>query len=243
MKKGFTLAEIMIVITCMALFVAFTIPAVAKYMLDSKFKTSYKKAYNAMSSLISSEHLRGQVPASGSTQGAASVFYSLLNNLAIKGFSPQSALDDGQISTLASYKTAVKFKDATGATVTFGAGDAIDALEDWTQTPSPWILSEDNIAYSVIAHSNTSCFTREKLNSLNNAADLANNACAIIVVDVNSVDNGPNIIEPQVKTGIDIDKKMQVLTGDRFYIYVGTNGISAGSKTKIISGRIMAGLD
>ena len=65
---------------------------------------------------------------------------------------------------------------------------------------------------------------------------------ADILVDVNGVTKGPNIIESQVKNGLTSGTKMNQLYGDRYYIYVGTDGVAAGPKATTVSGRLMSDL-
>ena len=60
---------------------------------------------------------------------------------------------------------------------------------------SPWIITEDNIAYSITTGED--CLTKEEINSKINHTAAAKASCLMIVADVNGLNNGPNMVDPQ----------------------------------------------
>lgn len=107
--------------------------------------------------------------------------------------------------------------------------------------------TEDNLAYLVTTAGSASsgggggatvatCGTKQDINAETNDAGAASKACVIVVVDVNGLSNGPNRVEPQIKTGA--SGALSSLTGDRYYIYVGMDGATAGGKSGSVTGRI-----
>ncbi len=240
-KKGFTLAEILIVLMVIGAIATMTIPSLMRGVTESQWKTAYKKAYNTVVNLTAMERISGQLPSTADNVGIIKMFQSLNSNLSIKDYASGAAgLQDGTTLTTASFFPAVKFTDAAGNLLDPGGDDVLDAsaIEDF----SPWVITEDNLAYLVTRKEGATCGTKQDINSATTEADAETASCVIVVVDVNGLTNGPNRVEPQITAddGLTATKAMDPLTGDRYYIYIGLDGATAGSKKTTVTGRIAA---
>ncbi len=240
-KKGFTLAEILIVLMVIGAIATMTIPSLMRGVTESQWKTAYKKAYNTVVNLTAMERISGQLPSTADSTGVIKMFQSLNSNLSVKDYASGAAgLGDGTTLTTASFFPAVKFTDAAGNLLDPGGDDVLDAstIDDF----SPWIITEDNLAYIVTKKDAATCGTKQDINAAKTSADAETASCVIVVVDVNGLTNGPNRVEPQITAvdGLTASKAMDPLTGDRYYIYVGLDGATAGSKKTTVTGRIAA---
>ncbi len=243
-KKGFTLAEILIVLMVIGAIATMTIPSLMRGVTESQWKTAYKKTYNTLVNLCAMERIAGNLPSEASRdKGSIRMFDSLNTSLSVKDYaaletSSGNTYSDGTIVTASKYKSCVKYTNAAGQTVNSTCSFAWSDSE----ADSPWIITEDNLAYSVTV--GTGCGTKQSINSATNVSGALGQACAVVVVDVNGLSNGPNVLEPQLETEDTnfASKGMDTLTGDRYYIFIGKDGATAGSKTGTVTGRIAADL-
>ena len=83
-KKGFTLAEILIVLMVIGVIATMTVPSLMKGVNEAQFKTAYKKAFNAVTNIAAVEKISGQLPTSNSLTSAKNFFASLNANLSVK---------------------------------------------------------------------------------------------------------------------------------------------------------------
>ncbi len=252
LKKGFTLAEILIVLMVIGVIATMTIPSLMRGVTESQWKTAYKKAYNTIANLTAMERIAGQLPSTADKTGVLKMFQSLNSNLSVKDYAAFDKAADGSTIATKDYSSVVSYTDTSGVKINDGAEDAVAYGADDTQ--SPWIISEDNIAYSVIA--GTECGTKQDI--IAQAKTPEKKSCAIVIVDVNGLSSGPNKLEPQISKptsgdsnqsdtttatgGLDSEAQMATLTGDRYYIYIGYDGATAGSKKSTVTGRIAADL-
>lgn len=240
-KKGFTLAEVLIVLMVIGAIATMTIPSLMKGVTETQWKTAYKKAYNAVINLTAMERIAGSLPSTADATGVGLMFQSLQSNLSAKDYTSQtnSAVNSGTVATTAQLQTGITFTDSNGNTVS--AGDANDAV-DFTAggETSPWINTDDGLSYMVTK--GTTCGTKSGIDSAADLAAALSNSCVVVIVDVNGVNKGPNIIEPQMTAGIGAAESMDTLTGDQYYIFVGRDGATAGSKKVTVTGRIVGDL-
>ena len=112
-------------------------------------------------------------------------------------------------------------------------------LENITDS-TPWLIAEDNIAYSVIK--GEGCSTIEEINKAGAHKNAVKKACAIVVVDLNGVNNAPNQLEPLTFDDniAELDRIHDI--ADRYYIYIGKNGATSGSRNHTIVGKIISGI-
>ncbi len=234
LKKGFTLAEILIVLMVIGAIATMTIPSLMKGVTESQWKTAYKKAYNTIVNMSSMERVAGNLPATSSDGAMVTMFKTMNSSLAVKAYAASTAAQNGTILTASEYFNCVKLLGVTqGATTCTGTPPAVD---NSTTGLSPWIITEDNMAYNVQKGTGTSCDSKLEINSQTVMTNVQSKSCTIITVDVNGLTNGPNIYEPQSMSGV--SGAVKPLSGDRYYIYVGTDGATSGPKTLTLEGHI-----
>ena len=236
-KKAFTLAEILIVISIIGFIAACTVPSLLRGVIDKQWKSSYKKAFNAVYNLYTSERAAGSVPFSADANSVFVMFSALNSHLSIKDYAVSSSEEEILSEPLYEnneYYTKISFASQ---------GNSDNALVyDINSQISPWIITEDNMAYCVTV--GDECESVEAIKSSENSEIAGSKSCVVIVVDVNGLNNGPNRVEPQIlNNSLTSTKAMNILTGDRFYIYVGLNGITAGNKKSSVMGRILSDLN
>ncbi len=241
-KKGFTLAEVLIVLMVIGAIATMTIPSLMKGVTEQQWKTTYKKAYNALVNLCAMERVTGALPSAPDAASVTRMFDSLVNSLSIKNYSAATVKIDSKAAlTTSEFKAGVKYTDPNGATVTKGsATDQIDYSTAGTQ--SPWMTADDGISYVVLKGAGTSCGTKMDIDVATNTETASQQACVIIVVDVNGLAKLPNMIEPQQSGTLAATTQLTTLTGDQYYIFVGRDGASAGSMKTTVTGRIVGDL-
>ncbi len=249
LKKGFTLAEILIVLMVIGAIATMTIPSLMKGVTESQWKTAYKKAYNAVVNLTAMERIAGQLPSTPDKTGVGKMFQSLNQNLAVKDYAaaPASISDAEPTYTASQFKSAIQFSVATSADQSETPAEGDDTGETLNAGTigdiSPWITTDDNISYLVTKPAGSgTCSTKLEINSAGADADAQAKACVVVVVDVNGLTNGPNKVEPQISSTLDASTSLSSLTGDRYYIYIGIDGATAGSKKSTVTGRIVSDL-
>ena len=193
------------------------------------------------------ERVSGSLPASPDETGIKRMFEILHTNLTVKDFVASSAvgIDSGSLAQPSDFKPAVQYVNSQG--ITYGtvvsgtsASSSADQVEATFTTVSPWIVSEDNIAYTVTKGSGSNCGTKQTINEQTTTANAISKACAVVVVDVNGLSNGPNKVEIQ-DLGTSTTA-MAALSGDQYYIFVGYDGATAGNKRALATGRIAGDL-
>lgn len=242
-KKGFTLAEVLIVLMVIGALATMLLPSLLKGVNEAQWKTAYKKAYNAIANLCAMEKVSGALPADANDKGQQQMFSSMSKSLSVKDYLPYDKSDEsGEVPSVAEYKPCTSYKDMSTAqnTVCDGA-DYITFQDGSVGVYSPWIITDDNISYSIIAPSGGECKTKEYINSKKKLDDAYKASCVVLLVDVNGLSNGPN--KPETQLGTDLSSAaMKTLTGDRFYIFIGSDGATAGNKSALVTGRIAADL-
>lgn len=241
-KKGFTLAEVLIVLMVIGAIATMTIPSLMKGITETQWKTAYKKAYNAVVNLCAMERISGSLPANNNAAGVLKMFDSLQNNLSIKdyfGMDAETALDDGAIVAASALQSGISYTDSNGIKIATGqTGDQVNYAN--TSTITPWINTDDGLSYAVVA--GDGCATKSDIDQQNTFETALGKSCVVVVVDVNGINKGPNKIEPQMISQFSDSAAMATLTGDRYYIFVGMDGATAGSKKALVTGRIVADL-
>ncbi len=240
MKKNnaFTLAEILIVLVVIGAIAAMALPSLMKGVTEAHWKASYRKAYNAISNLYTAEKTAGAVPSSTDKESIVTMFKALAAHLYTKDYATASQPEN--IASEALYDNSSYYSKFT-----FDSSSVDDSTLDAsnTQTVSPWVITEDNMSYCVVA--GDGCGTKEDINAAGSHNEAVKYSCVLVVVDVNGLNNGPNRVDPQITSvdALNSTKGVNTLSGDRFYVYVGLNGVTAGSKKSTVTGRIVANLD
>ena len=244
-KKGFTLAEILIVLMVIGALATMTIPSLMKGVTEAQFKTAYKKALNTVVNLAVMEKVSGSLPASSvganNQPSANDMFDILANNLSVKAYYNDTTknLATGVIVPTTSYTT-------TRPTAT-------DANRHQN-----WIISEDNLAYLVMqGGSGGPCGSKmdilqAQVTGGTNNGTLGGRACNVVWVDVNGLSAGPNLpvnntADAANATGsgdntVVSTENVRQLTNDRYPIYMGNDGATAGNQVVTVTGRIAAGM-
>ena len=214
-RKGFTLAEILLVITIIGIIGTLTISILAPSMDDGRYRVSYRKAYTAIKNMYDAERYTGMIGSIASDKGL--MFKMLKKSLQVKDYAPYK--DDSSI---------------------YGHSDFID-IKDLPMDESAydyWIITNDNIAYRVNSQGDY-CKPKNVINSTTTYQQAMYASCFTLLVDVNGLSKGPNTLAPQ---NVDPNETTGVIKADRFYIYMGLDGSSPGNVSDFVTGRIVAGM-
>lgn len=243
-KRGFTLAEILIVLMVIGVIATMTVPTLMKGVNEAQYKTAFKKAFNAITNIAAVEKISGQLPVAASEASLLNFFASLNANLSVKEFyeAPTDVASSAQEVMTSSETT---YTSVTLGDTTYGSTSEDNRLTGPTSLSadefSPWIITEDGLAYSITYPSGGACESKATIMEQDTNSDVISQSCLIVMVDVNGLSKGPNKIETQViGDGVDSAAKMNQLEGDRYYIFVGNDGVSAGPKSITVSGRLMS---
>lgn len=263
-KKGFTLAEVLIVLMVIGVIAMMTLPSMMRGVTEAQTKTAYKKAFNTISGLYSTLRIEGQVPVVADDEDKAlaqkiNFVVGLAKNMSVKNYI-QKSVNDGAVALREDFRFDIQYQ-VNGQNQTISGDDFVaDTGIDMTNYEFPvatnsadeienaiWFTTEDNLSYAILANTGARC---RNVTTINNQQDTENaiiNSCAVVAVDVNGLNKGPNILEIQDgadnqldTAGADVD--MSPLTGDQYYIYVGTNGVTGGNQNATVTGRITADL-
>jgi len=240
-KRGFTLAEILIVLTVIGVIATITLPQLTGGVDEAQCKAGLKKAYSTIANIAAIQASENNLPTSATKEAAFDFFSAISENIKVEGYStaavattsPSSKVTPDSIKGAVTWNS-VSFGDTTGGTLSGSAlGDT---------TWSPWVVATDEMAYSTLKGGG--CGTMAAINKSDTTAGSAMaSACVVVIVDVNGLQKGPNLLEPQAAADkVSGNVRLKKLTGDRFYIYIGKDGAARGSANNTITGRLLAGI-
>ena len=86
LKKGFTLAEILIVLMVIGVIATMTIPSMMKGVTEAQLKAGYKKAYNTVANFAAMERVSGALPIRGNQENMALMYQSMNSSLSVNAF-------------------------------------------------------------------------------------------------------------------------------------------------------------
>lgn len=256
LKKGFTLAEILIVLMVIGVIATMTIPSMMKGVTESQLKAGYKKAYNTIANFAAMERVSGALPARGTQENVALLFQAMNSSLSVKTFSQQS-VNAGTVlqnnGTHSGCMTATINGRATiiGTQVNGGSCIAMHTPANGgqggqtTQNNAVWMVTEDNMAYTMYlgGAANVNCGTKQAIAAQASDRDASNLSCVVMVVDVNGLSKGPNTYEIQgLGNALGANASLDTLTGDQYKIYFGLDGATTGPRIATTTGRIAADL-
>lgn len=255
LKKGFTLAEILIVLMVIGVIATMTIPSMMKGVTESQLKTGYRKAYNTIANFAAMERVSGALPARATADNMGLLYQALNNSLSVKTFAKQT-INTGAVlqNNAANYGSCISATINSQATnIGVGTqncltvvGSAADAAGVTSGTDHVWLITEDNLAYTVVLGGATTanCSTKQQIAAAASDGAAAAASCMIVVVDVNGLSKGPNTYETQGlgSTGLTDTATLDTLTGDQYKIYLGIDGATAGPRVATTTGRIAADL-
>ncbi len=251
-KKGFTLAEILIVLMVIGIIATMTVPGLMAGVQEAQFKTGYKKAYNTITNLLAMSAVDGTLPGKGGATNAAALFKILATNLSVKGFLQSAQADTAGPVDMQDLRPAVtiagqRYGSANGTAATFQ--DVTNSLT----AAKTWIVTEDNMAYSVafLATDANRCGRKLDINALTNDPSTNTTAnqgpCFVVIVDVNGLQKTPNSIQGASEvTSASVGQLLASGTGtprltkDQYLIYVGSDGATAGNPKLTLTGRLIA---
>jgi len=234
-KKAFTLAEVLVVLTTIGVIAALSLPQLTGGVDDAKYKAGYKKAFMVISNVAGMEKARGKLPKTVSQDGLINFFKALDKNIVVDGYADRAG--NGSIIKYENIYGGLSWKGNT-----FGDADYMLTSTMTSENISPWIIAADGMAYTVSYLTSGTCEKKSQINaSTTTAADAVSKTCLFVIVDINGLHKGPNDMEPQVNSGMTSSVKLKKLTGDRYYIYIGSDGVAKGSELLTLSGRILAG--
>ena len=256
LKKGFTLAEILIVLMVIGVIATMTIPSMMKGVTEAQLKAGYKKAYNTIANFAAMERVSGALPSRGNADNVSLLYQSLNSALSVKSFAQQdvnagSVLQNNEenyptciTATINNTPTTIGYGDDC-PTLTTGTSDTTGGIPA-NGADAHWIITEDNIAYTILEggrNADRNCATKQEIASLDDDAAAAAASCLVMIVDVNGMAKGPNTIEEQGMDGeIASTESLLTLTGDQYKIYFGIDGATPGPRVATVTGRIMADL-
>lgn len=256
MKKAFTLIEILLVMLVIGIIATLTVTTIIRSVIEAQIKASYKKALNSITNIASTEKVAGSLPITNKPEEMMRFFKALNNNLSPNSYVSTETLpiNSKTLATNTNYSTAIKIDDKTYGT-SANATIKVSDSSITTSKPSPWIITDENMAYSILpiktTGTNKTCKTIAQIAGKSNQSSATLASCALIIVDINGLSRGPNSFDTQVgpKTGIELDKfnsplsenySLNPLTGDQYIIFLGSDGATAGPKITTVGGRIAA---
>ena len=228
-KKGFTLAEILIVLMVIGAIATMTIPSLLKGVYQSQWKTGYKKAFNVIKNMYAAEKTSGASIATSSTTSLMTLFDMMYVNITSSGFAEPFTYEEivnGRSISPNEFHGTIGY-EVNGKVVT-GEYTANNVSET-----SPWIISDDNIAYAVIR--GDECKRTIDIDSETTFDGVKKKSCLVVVADVNGLQNSPNFVDTQSLAN---NQTTPQITGERFFIYIGSDGVTAGPRKYTITGRI-----
>ena len=244
--KAYTLAEVLVVMSAVGIISAIMIPQMANSVNEGQYKAAYKKAYSTVANVAAVQRAKSKIVASSSvTDDDIYRFWKELEkNLDIESYvNPGNApINDGKVVKTADIHGGIVYMDKQ-------CGDANDNAThiasgyviQTNHVTTPWLVTTDGMAYAIARGG--SCGKKSAINGPElTVSDAMANSCFVVIVDTNGLKNLPNKIEDQVIVGAGgsaTANTLKRLTGDRYYIYIGSDGAIHGPIATTLSGRIV----
>ncbi len=128
----------------------------------------------------------------------------------------------------------VKYYSSNGTNVTSAHGAAAGK-----NNSSNWIITNDGIGYKFTQlQDDSKCVNNiVTINTQGTSANTESKACYKVLVDIDGPKKGENTDATVTRT--DDGKKITAITGDRFTIYIGTDGIATGNPGHVDGAKIL----
>ena len=157
LKKGFTLAEVLIVLMVIGAIATLTIPSLMTGVSEAQQKTSYKKALNNVVNISAMEKAAGTMP--GNSDNLTNFFNVLRTNLAVTDYvlsTHTGAATATDLKTESEIATGCPagYTVQTDGTCKDGSGNTTANIVNYTGAESDWIITEDGLAYKVVYNFN-----------------------------------------------------------------------------------------
>ena len=243
-NKAFTLAEVLIVLMTIGAIAALTLPNLMKGVDAAQRKAGFQKAFTAVSNIAATEKVGGQLPSTKGQDSVLNFFASMSQNLSVKEYVGDSSETYSGTQKLLDIGDAAQ--KVTWLSTTFGDTTATNSTSGAQQFAAgsfgPWIITDDGLAYTLTSvAASGDCSSKAVINEQATNAAAMTATCVIVMVDTNGLAKGPNKLVTQVVNGMGTDgvEKLNI-DADRFYIFLGNDGVAPGPKAHTVSGRIMA---
>ncbi len=255
LKKGFTLAEVLIVLMVIGAIATLTIPSLMTGVSEAQQKTSYKKALNNVVNISAMEKAAGTMP--GNSDNLTNFFNVLRTNLAVTDYvlsSHTGAATATDLKTESEIATGCPtgYSVQTDGTCKDSSNNVTANIVDYSgKSQSDWIITEDGLAYKVVYGNGTvgadgtynpgTNITCKSKTTINSAANPYAEACLVVLVDTNKISSGSTtVMDVLLATA---DAPVPKFDGkDIFPIFIGNDGATAGSRKLTVTGRIAADL-
>lgn len=206
MKKGFTLAEILITLTIVGIIAAMTIPSIIQNSQDSHLRSRWRKVYSEINSAINNMTVDGYI----NTSNSDSIADELKTELSI--------IKDGSFTEMTSYDEDFYYK-------CYKRESSSNKCNNWMSTENDYYKKTlvSSSGYLIfIMHLSGNCTGNNYRAMLPNAGPMPqSNLCMEIAVDVNG-ETGPNMI------GKDYHLLLVLKQNGTYYVKPsGTNGAMA----------------
>lgn len=209
MKKGFTLAEVLITLAIIGVVAALTIPTLLSNNNTEMFRTNLKKQYSILSQAIDSLYLQNGTVDTSSEQ-------NFINDLATQVLSVKK----GTWGTLTSLPASFNYKCYKNATGICSNGGSSKILARPGDDGHQALITKDGVVIIAVSTSaNCSSSNGGYAKILPSDADTQNNLCVNIRMDLNG-DKGPN------QLGMDLHCLFLLQKDGYYYIRPFGNNIS-----------------
>ncbi len=213
-KKGFTLAEILIVLVLMGVLAVLVVPILTINLQNAHFKTAYKRAFNIMATIMSIETSQGDFPHVNAYESDETYL---------------RAMHDALVQN-------VSFKDYWDES----NEQVLNELPENPDYSALWINTEDGLSYKIQGQLTQEIKRKSQINTFSTLDELTNSSLYYIFVDTNGRNKGPNCIDEKITAGLQEGEDFEPLKCDRYPIYIASDGVAAGDRTKTITGHILA---
>jgi len=184
--------------------------------------------------------VEGKMPVSAADTEIINFFIAMMENMSVREITDAPS-SSRQPAARASARQITYTVDGTTKTFGSGTANAFTSESTWPADDAShlWVTADDGVAYTIIK--GESCRSKARLTQETEIANLQKASCLTIIADVNGLAKTPNLIEPQSDIPLDDQTSdMDTLTGDQYYIFVGSDGITTGSKLTNAGARIIA---
>ena len=235
MKKilGFTLTEAVVAMIVFAFLAVLSLPTVLENRTEKMVTKGYQKAFDTLQKTTESYKKETTGFFEPTQQNIAHYVKYFVKNTSVKALYAEAEPN----SKSESY-SALKFQDIDN--VLAGAENPATVSPDIliSKEPSFWVVTEDNVAYSIVTDPDAACDEKLNVNTLSNLDDTLKASCFAFVVDTNGLFNKPNSINDL--QDLSQEERIPPVKDDRYYIFVAKDGITAGNPNKIFSSRVFA---
>ena len=211
-NRGFTLAEILIVLTIIGVMAVMTIPSLMQNTNSQQKIALFKKGFNAVSNAYATEFVTKSSP--NNVNDYCALLGAIENQLNIKYYYFRA----GENETSEKLFTKPNINELT-----------VDNCHQY------YAIAEDGISYRVARYGeNHSCLTKLEINSQTVAVthNTGIRSCGHIEIDINGPLKGPNKI-------CNLDDYSNGMNCDKINLYVASDGLATGNPDNMAGAKII----